>query len=461
MARGRRGSQGPSLLIPMIVVIVAWLGLTYYAYHLADENKIAREAYAKARHDLMETTVRHNTNRKELELMSSVVGFTGNAKTANLLNILFLRSQVKNREYQIFTADPSVNLDAVDVRTINLRGQSPQIINGFTRSTQALDTVTDLDDIIRMQDRIINEFVEANQRLQQAIVNTHKLTDEKHIEERRETRSLVRARDTAIENQRQQLNSTVRGTDDAETQHAAKAREANQFFSDFGRRPDLLERQAELRELRKQEDLQRRAINREVEDLLELLPDTLAPVTTRNHYDGTVLFVDVENRWAYINLGSKDMVTPGMTFNVVRYQHSEQPLQIAILQIKRVLTERTAWCDIVTTLDTSVDVRVGDRIVDPGYFREPHPKRFALVGNFGAHFSDYSREETRRMLEAAGFIVEPEVTRFTEVVVLGADFRDDPQFKSIMEEGGALYAGRTAFLFWRPAEVNYFLGRSR
>lgn len=458
MARGRRGSRGPSLLIPMIVVIIAWLGLSYYAYHLAEENVAAYEKYADARRKLMETTVLHNYNRVETERLSEQVGFTGNAKVSNLRNIQLLLKQKENVQYEYFVvSDPEKDFQWV--RVDQMRSGN---FDGFTKSTELIYTrPQDLTDIISTQDEFINKLIDTNANIQRAIINTHKATDKAHLDEREQTWGLIKARDEKIKTNREDLNRTVGETDSKETAHTNEARDTNNFFSDLFRRPELLERMNELRELRNQELKLQREVNRNIDDVAAMVAMSEKATTTRGHYDGVVYHVDTNNRWAYINLGTKDMVTPGMTFNVIRFEHSEQPLQVAIVQIKQVLSQRTSWCEIVTTLNPNVDVRVGDRIIDSSYFREPHPQRFALVGKFGGEFSDYSRAETQRMLEEAGFTVDIEVSKFTEVVVLGADFRDDPRFKEIMDEEGGLYAGHQSFIFWRPTDVYYFLGRLR
>ena len=479
MARARRGNKGPSLLIPMIVVIFAWLGLSYYCYDLAEKNKILRDSHAETKKKLVEYAAQQNFNRVEQEKLATQIGFTGSSVRSNDFTMRRLINELKPLSYAYFsvTLDPgrpdqgltpmgrddvapqmnSSNPYSIERDLQHLTNKLPQ---GFVIQTSTLYAgVQDMEGVIGAQDEFINKLLDANRSLQQALIANHSATNTEHEAEIKATNDAMRERDRALEASTQNMLDRIGEADQVEGNFFEQQKELNQFYTTLWR-GELLEKLKELAQARREREQMRVAVDRQVVDTEQMVDQVREDLVGRNHHDGTVYFVDNDNRWCYINLGRKDGAKPDMTFNVLRFQHTEAPLQVGIIKVKQVLSERTSWCDIITTLEEDVPIRAGDKIADAGYWRH-HPQKYALVGKFGGEYTRYSRAQTMQMLRNAGFDVTPEVTRFTQVVVLGGDFRDDDQYISIFDEDGALFEARTSYKFWRPEELYDFLGKPR
>lgn len=464
MARGRRmGPKGPSLLIPMVVLIVAWLGLTYYAYDLANRNKELFDRYHEARYNMRVYEVQQNFNNVEHEQLSKYIGFRGNAPKSYSRTLKDLIAQYKTVEYVYYTVPDANRYLDQPIAKIEKPAPRGPIPDGFERGLRqsefTFENANDLEAIIKSQDEFINKVLDANRTLQQAIITTFVATTEQHVKEVNDTNKAIADRDRNIVQQREALKAQLGDSDTADKDFQEKQKEFVAFYDGLMRGDDLIERITSLKKARRESELAQRTAREEADFATMATYIAERPTSERDHFDGTIYYVDLNNRWAYINLGAKDGAKTDMTFTVVRYQLAEQPLQIGIVQIKQVQSERTSWCDIITTLDPGVQMQAGDKIIDPGFFRTPHPKRYALVGDFGGAFSAYDERTTAFMISKAGFIVDPEVTRETQVVILGVNYREDPQFKAIMEEGGAFFAGRTSYQFWRADELYYFLGK--
>ncbi|MGE3854590.1 MAG: hypothetical protein AB7K09_22855 [Planctomycetota bacterium] len=463
----------------MIVVIFAWLGLSYYCYDLAEKNKLLHEDYAKVKYKAVQYTARQNFNRVEQEKLPTQIGFNGKSYRSNDFTMRRTIAELKPLSYAYFTValDPNRPDQVLDPMGRDdvappMNAQNPYSIDkdlqhlgsrlprGFEIQTSTLyANVQDMEGVIGAQDEFINKLLDANRSLQSALIANHARTNAEHTDEIKKTNDAMVERDRSLEASTRNMLDRVGQADGVEGEFFEQQKELNEFYTSLWS-GELIEKLKELNQARREREQMRVKVEGAVEDAVIMAAEIEKTIVERDHYDGTVYYVDNDNRWCYINLGRKDGAKQDMTFNVLRFQHTEAPMQVGIVKVKQVLSDRTSWCDIITTLSATVPIRAGDKIADPGYWKV-HPTKYALIGKFGGNYTRYSKQQTTAMLEAAGFTVTPEVNKFTQVVVLGGDFRDDKQYMSMFDEDGKLFEGRTSYKFWRPEELYDFLGRPR
>ncbi len=107
----------------------------------------------------------------------------------------------------------------------------------------------------------------------------------------------------------------------------------------------------------------RRSLAQDLEALEQKLCDLSEPGTDSERYVGEVWYVDVSRGWAYINLGQRDEIEAGTSFNVERAGAAENNVSVGMLTVREVLGDYMSWCEISLLHDEDDPVQVGDRLV--------------------------------------------------------------------------------------------------
>src|SRR5262245_66450261 len=116
---------------------------------------------------------------------------------------------------------------------------------------------------------------------------------------------------------------------------------------------------------------------------------------------GKVLKPDVAQKNAYIDLGSRERVVPGLRFMAARMGKEGKFEYKALLEVKKVWLE-TSEVAIVKAYEGGGPVIDGDMIVNPFY----NPRRPVIIG-FAGHTGDRAfnlrlRSEERRVGKGCG-----------------------------------------------------------
>lgn len=458
MARRRR-PQGPSVLIPMLVAIVFWLGTSAYAYKLYedvfDETKGMVVKTAAAELDLMRHSVQLDMNWVELELYSDYIGFRGDARYSNPDAIRRLcgtfRADVLPGRGEADDDTPGVEIMRV--------GASPGDIAGRKEGTLTAQ------ETIALQDIWVNRLIAANSSLHVAIVTEIELRNTALENETRTIAASIAARNGEIDTANANHGAARRRWADNEAlvdeTLVEVANTYNRLFRRFdGSETAITELLKDLRSLRY--DLADELDRRE-EELVRVL-DTQNfynnLINSRDEYDGEIYAVDTKNRWAYINIGMGDNVKEGMTFECRRYRgDTSTPQRVALLSVKQVMSARTAWCDILQVYDVGDFPKQGDFVANPGYEAARY-SRFAFIGKFGGKYTGYSRVHATAMIRDAGGTVDERITPYTQVIVLGAEFYNDAQYDGIFisKDDDELARYSNIYVLMRPEDLYYMFG---
>ncbi len=436
MARGRR--RGPSLLIPMIVLILATLGISYWAVTLVEDIEEERRSLHADQVQIYEVQVAEDQARVRAEQATEWLGFRGASAMANPHSIGAILDRIGLREY--------------DFLNVDIEDDGTRDIHWDTRGIG--DNWVNLVELIHRQDETIDLFLDVNSHLLAEIRQVQIDADDAYARAEASIQSSERERDREITDKVQEIGEAIEQVEQAQESVVGTERQLLEMYRDIWT-PTTRDTISSLREQRQRVERLRREISEEFEELEQALADSIRARAETEHYDGEIWFVDMERRWAYINLGQRDNVKPGMTFEVQRLQRAERPVAIGMISVRQVIGDFMSWCEITMLQDDDVPMQAGDKVLSRNFARDMQP-RFALAGQFGGAYSRFSRHETEEMLRSEGYQIDTEISRHTDIIVLGVNFREDSQFRRIDE--GDLADFSETYQFWRPAEVYYMLG---
>ncbi|MHC4841708.1 MAG: BRCT domain-containing protein, partial [Planctomycetota bacterium] len=203
---------------------------------------------------------------------------------------------------------------------------------------------------------------------------------------------------------------------------------------------------------RQREILDERKKSNRVKDEYRLKSNARTTDDSRD-VDGAIFQVDEESGWVWINIGKASDVRLNSTFQVLRADTSNSAeISIGEVRVKELLNRNMARCRVDNLDDPNVYPQQGDLIRNPNYSKRQY-QTYALVGDFGGEYSKLTRQQVVDMLRGAGFTVVSTVTGATDALVIGGNWKDDPQFQKAEEE-------RYNLETFTVDDVLYFLGRS-
>lgn len=149
--------------------------------------------------------------------------------------------------------------------------------------------------------------------------------------------------------------------------------------------------------------------------------------------DGFVFLVDERSGWVWISIGQRSGVQLEQTFQVVRPDNSRNSeLQIGEVRVKELLRGDIARCRVDALDDRNLYPKAGD-LVKSSSFTSRQYQRWALVGTFGRGYTKHTRQELIDILRRVGFQVSDRVDQTVDAVIIGGNWRDDPEWQQAKE----------------------------
>lgn len=488
MAR-RRNQGGPSLLIPMIIIGFAWIGMIGLAYYLHSEIYANDEGGKQgivfklydAEKDLKEYQVLVDSADLEHAKMTELVGFNAGNEIADSEAISFKTQEMKSHKYDIYEANYNQPMDwgSDEQQTYpfkiekDFKSGNLTVTPYFPYADFTGEENPKLKDMILAQDDFINKVLVANNKLYNAILGliqdynkAYRAEIQAIAAEQRKTNERIDEKDSELDSKAEQ--------DDLATE--ARDSQLDELIRTYN---ELLQVRANIAEIKRQiesdmkeQDKLELAVAEAREKLENIIRNSQSTLTQKNEYDGTIFYVSKRDRWAYINLGSKDRIQDNMTFNIIRYMNDGTHQRVGILQVKKVLSERASQCVITNIVNEKLFPERGDKILSSNY-TNGSIKSIGFLGYFGGEFSKYTREQMKNQLEKQGFRVDDVIQPDTQVLILGFDYESDPFYKyifvappsvspgEVISEYHKLYDVRNTFEFLRPEEVEHMLGLNK
>ena len=351
-----------------IVMVILFLGAVGFAYiqmqevaRLTEENQQLQAQAQKAREKLLAAF-------EQATKISEPVGFRAAGPGAYTQPDLVRQKVAELRE--LVGAGPSVKtLQEVIPKLVNLIAAQKDRIRDLETAVAAAEAARD-------KARQAKSAVERQLNQTLAKLRTEKADIESTLREQ------IKTKDDA--------NATLRSDIRKKNEEMAKAKEA----------------WAQERAKLKQEAEQLRIRN-------ERARDKLALIENPEKIDGKIISVSVKLNRAFINLGRKQMVRPGMTFEVLEpkgntYAHKAWAKVLTV-------DEETSEVAIRDLVDPYDPVAVGDVIRNKLY--DPDVRfNFVLLGRF---VEPLTKGTIKRILESMGNTVSDHVTPETDYVILG------------------------------------------
>jgi NAD-dependent DNA ligase len=160
---------------------------------------------------------------------------------------------------------------------------------------------------------------------------------------------------------------------------------------------------------------------------------------------GRIIDPALDQRFAFITLGSRDRVIRGLKFKVYVREAGGNVRWKGEVEVKDVY-EHQSKVSIVSTSDFRDPIIESDLIFNP-IFSATQPKRVVLAGDFTKQA--YKKEDAIARIQRIGGIVDEAVSDNTDFVIVGESYQTDPSF----EKANLLSVP------WRPAfEIFEYIG---
>jgi hypothetical protein len=186
----------------------------------------------------------------------------------------------------------------------------------------------------------------------------------------------------------------------------------------------LTELQAAFTKLQKADQEKQQNINSLVAQLAKFRPSN-EPMKVLQQADGKVVRVLPDQAVAYIDIGKRDRVMPGLTFAVYSPYRgvSKEGRGKATLEVTEVFPD-TAQCKITSLEERGGVVVPGDLVANP-VFERGRTFNFAVAGDFNLNFDksgeidDPGGAKVKKLIQAWGGQVVEKANEQTDFVVLG------------------------------------------
>jgi hypothetical protein len=123
--------------------------------------------------------------------------------------------------------------------------------------------------------------------------------------------------------------------------------------------------------------------------------------------DGRVTRADIDQGYAYIDLGSKDGVRSGQRFHVysvLKGGRRRPKGEVRIIRVEKDFCQ----CSILSMMDEGNPIVMGDYIWNK-FFVPGRKLIFVFVGKFGGEHVQYTREQLKKLVQSAGHIASDKV----------------------------------------------------
>lgn len=162
--------------------------------------------------------------------------------------------------------------------------------------------------------------------------------------------------------------------------------------------------------------------------------------------DGEIIRADIDHGFAYIDLGWKHGVKPGSRFRVYEVLKGGRRKNKGEVRIVRVEKD-FSQCSILGQEDVTNPIVKGDYIWNK-FFERNIKKIFCLVGKFDSENAKYSKEQLKKIIEENGHIATEVVRADTHYAVLGEEYMQDPQYRTVQDFKIEKISARTLLEFF-------------
>jgi hypothetical protein len=435
-----RKNSGSSLLIPLIIFAVLWAISTVLAYVAFSNYTEQRASHSDAVRDKELWNKHLSSEKADHAELSTLIGFkTDASRYADTSAIeMYIASRKKLQDtttysyYVIESGTGTFNFDTGPFSENSLFGTrltAPFRIERVTSSDLVL--VTTLQELLEKQDTLLSSVIDANKAIAklQLTVATEataalgrkdgeikRLGDELNNE-----RSRARTEKSALENEKRMVEEQVRAKDE-EILRSIKDL-ASEVLEEKDQTIDSL--YGSLRDAR-------RKIKELQEDLESLRVERASKTLKRDEPDGRVIHSIPDLRYVTLDLGNLDGVVPGLRFKVFRLKQAGERHFLGAVEVKKVLGPHTSRCGVIELYDEADPIQESDYVINELYEKSRYLK-FAFAGKFGGQNTQYSRVHASNLLSEFGATVVDVVDPTVDIVIVGADYETDPNYRRAQE----------------------------
>ncbi|GEM_PF-3129623 len=147
--------------------------------------------------------------------------------------------------------------------------------------------------------------------------------------------------------------------------------------------------------------------------------------------DGRVTRADIDQGYAYIDLGSTHGVQAGQRFKVYSVLKGGRRKEKGEIRVTRVEKD-FSQCSILVPGEETDPIVMGDYIWNR-FFVPGRQLVFCFVGNFGGDHVQHTKDQLKRLVQQAGHVATDKVHADTYYAVLGEDYVNDPEYKKVQD----------------------------
>ncbi len=460
----RETRRGLVDLIVMILMIVLLLGLGALAFFAWDGAQKDETYVARLRELPPRQQAEHEATKAKLSELSAYIGFQGESAYSSpdaLKSALESGARVVPDYYE-FTGgnvDTKGEIKGVTYRTVRVKNAEGDevdvripVVNNTQRNGKQIyeyNSTMTMWRAIGEQDDKINQLVSQHiPKITQQRVNQRKWRDDAAKTGAGEVDSAIKDVKDAISDSDSAVKGSNQEMADAEAQLADSQSKAHDAYKELEGVDVKTKREEAFAKMREIEDSVRNA--EKWQDWYRYKADGRRE-DDGGEPDGTVFLADKVSGWVWIDIGQRQDVRINQVFTVIRADATQPSVRdIGQIRVKEVMKGNICRCRVDALNDANVFPMAGDMVRNAD-FSDRQYTTFAFVGEFGGKFSTYTEQQLKDMLNRVGLRVMSEVNGATDVIVVGGNWQDDPQFKKVLNENMKVVR-------MREEDILYFLG---
>lgn len=169
----------------------------------------------------------------------------------------------------------------------------------------------------------------------------------------------------------------------------------------------------------------------QIQERLKAVREAQTPETIKEGTDGKVLYTNLNNETAYINLGTKDGLLAGQEFEVFNIRKGGLKVEKGKIKTEEVY-EEFARTVIISHNKPSYNPISQDDLIRSRSFNKNTPKIFVFAGTMQG---EYNEDMLTHLIQKRGNKVKNRVTNKTNFLVVGEGYKHDPTYKKAIELG--------------------------
>ncbi|MEK7449671.1 MAG: BRCT domain-containing protein [Planctomycetota bacterium] len=147
--------------------------------------------------------------------------------------------------------------------------------------------------------------------------------------------------------------------------------------------------------------------------------------------DGEIIMADIQNGYAYVDIGQKDTVQKGLEFDLFSIQQGGVRKYKGQAKLVKIYDSYSQLAFIPQTIVPTELITIGDYIDSPIYSR----KKIKIFSFAGQLIGKYTPSELRDKIKQVGGKVLDEITDEITYVVVGEGYENDENYKKAVQLG--------------------------